>query len=518
MLFLLGAQPAPGASNAGFLAFAFVAGLNADGFVARLEKIAASLWGAAGARDAPAPAQARFTLAVCAIARNEAPYLLEWIAYYKTLGFAGVFIYDNVSDDGGSELLRELDRAGEITRIFWPRIGDIPPQRHAYQDFLTRFASRYDYVLICDIDEFLVVAGDDVDAFIREGRRIEPDVAAFAIPWIVFGSGGQETQTDGLVVERFTQCEASPSPAVKSLFDPRRAVSMRTHYCDLLTGVYLDNAYRPARWDEKMSINLVDPSPGRALIHHYYTKSREEWVKRRQNPKADRGHVEHKKDKFYWRYAALPATRRFPPERIAAIRTEIARLKTALSRGKTRAFAELLHIDRSYILGWVRGGPAEDAVVYVRIGDAYELMTICQKSNSGQRYFVAPVKWTNADISVIEANVVGSRAQPYSTRRRRISRRDALANLVVNFPSYEEAIFSTFLSLGKEEADFVFALATLVETDFPHFPQYGRFVDELRRRRAGAPRDPVEPALVDMARQKGADYLLQLCEAAAPAA
>lgn len=60
-------------------------------------------------------------IAVCAICRNEIDYIEEWVSFYKVAGFDSIYIYDNVSDDGSSELLASLDAAGQVTRIHWPR-------------------------------------------------------------------------------------------------------------------------------------------------------------------------------------------------------------------------------------------------------------------------------------------------------------------------------------------------------------------------------------------------------------
>jgi len=59
-------------------------------------------------RFRPQPA----TFGVIAVARNEAPYLLEWIAHYRVLGFEQITIYDNESNDGTSRILAPLARAG----------------------------------------------------------------------------------------------------------------------------------------------------------------------------------------------------------------------------------------------------------------------------------------------------------------------------------------------------------------------------------------------------------------------
>ncbi|MFG1358490.1 glycosyltransferase family 2 protein [Xanthobacter pseudotagetidis] len=47
-------------------------------------------------------------IAICAIVRDEAPYVLEWVAHHRALGFDHIFVFDNESRDGTSELLDSL--------------------------------------------------------------------------------------------------------------------------------------------------------------------------------------------------------------------------------------------------------------------------------------------------------------------------------------------------------------------------------------------------------------------------
>ncbi len=45
-------------------------------------------------------------LAVCAIFKNEGPFLLEWIAYHRAQDFDYFVLYDNDSTDGGADVVR----------------------------------------------------------------------------------------------------------------------------------------------------------------------------------------------------------------------------------------------------------------------------------------------------------------------------------------------------------------------------------------------------------------------------
>ncbi|MFO1028949.1 MAG: glycosyltransferase family 2 protein [Acetobacteraceae bacterium] len=56
-------------------------------------------------------------LAICAIFKNEASYLLEWIAYPRAIGFDHIVLYDNASTDGGAALIRSSWAASCTTVI-----------------------------------------------------------------------------------------------------------------------------------------------------------------------------------------------------------------------------------------------------------------------------------------------------------------------------------------------------------------------------------------------------------------
>ncbi|MBE1108652.1 glycosyltransferase family 2 protein [Escherichia coli] len=70
-------------------------------------------------------------LSIGAILKNEYPFIVEWIAYHMALGINDIYIADNISSDGSSELLYFLDKANIIKRIdnillYAPNCGGIP--------------------------------------------------------------------------------------------------------------------------------------------------------------------------------------------------------------------------------------------------------------------------------------------------------------------------------------------------------------------------------------------------------
>ena len=129
-------------------------------------------------------------IAVCGIFKDEAPYLLEWLAFHKMMGIDLFVLYDNGSTDGGADLIRRSTFGRNVTLIDWPHAaGQIP----AYQDFCTNHAARFGWVAFIDLDEFIVPIGCNS---IREAlmRRRYADYSAILLQWLVYG---RQADSDG---------------------------------------------------------------------------------------------------------------------------------------------------------------------------------------------------------------------------------------------------------------------------------------------------------------------------------
>lgn len=92
-------------------------------------------------------------VAIGAIMKQEAPYILEWVSYHRALGFE-LIIADNGGQDDTSRLLTALHKAEIITRIDF-RFKKISPQIPAYRAILRLAKQRkIDIIGFLDCDEF----------------------------------------------------------------------------------------------------------------------------------------------------------------------------------------------------------------------------------------------------------------------------------------------------------------------------------------------------------------------------
>jgi hypothetical protein len=136
---------------------------------------------------------------VVCLVRNEAPYLLEWIAWYRLIGADQLLIYDNASTDGGTDMLAALHTCNHVTHVPWPDQPGQGPQLLAYTDALAR--CRTEWIAFLDADEFLVLPRhSNIQSFLD---AFPLSCEAIAVNQRVIGSNRRTRFEPGLVSERF---------------------------------------------------------------------------------------------------------------------------------------------------------------------------------------------------------------------------------------------------------------------------------------------------------------------------
>jgi len=243
-------------------------------------------------------------IALCGIVRNEIRSVVEWLAHYKALGFTDFLIYDNASTDGTSDVLRALDEAGELIHLDWPHEVGARPQRLAYEH--ARKHSEADWLAFFDADEFLVLHQEtSIGGFLS---RFGADVAAVAVNWIVFGSGGQEAYRAAPVTERFTDALPSGAEESRTVKAIGRRLSLSgtgIHRVAVAEGRYVMPSGAEAVFDGLTASVVSEVTI--AALHHYAVKSLEEFGEKRARGHANSQHPEVKRAKLDARLAAFDA-------------------------------------------------------------------------------------------------------------------------------------------------------------------------------------------------------------------
>ncbi|MDR1946666.1 MAG: glycosyltransferase family 92 protein [Desulfovibrio sp.] len=81
---------------------------------------------------------------ICAIAKDEDPYIVEWAEYHLSIGFEHIHVYDNGSARPVRDILREYMDAGLVTVVDFP--VEVEQQPAAYADCLAAYGAGTEWM------------------------------------------------------------------------------------------------------------------------------------------------------------------------------------------------------------------------------------------------------------------------------------------------------------------------------------------------------------------------------------
>lgn len=158
--------------------------------------------------------------------KDEGPFVLEFVAHHRVLGFDAIHVASNDCSDGTDLLLDALAAQGAITHLPNRLKPGERPQRRAYEKMREAFdTDRADWIMALDVDEFLFVnvgAGRVGDLTALAG----PEVDVISLSALSFGTSENEAWQPGRVTEQFTRRlpeKARQNAPVKSLSRGRGA-------------------------------------------------------------------------------------------------------------------------------------------------------------------------------------------------------------------------------------------------------------------------------------------------------
>lgn len=143
--------------------------------------------------------------------KNEGPFLIEWVAWHRLVGFDDILVAQNDSNDLTKEMLICLHSIGAVHFIEnSDASGALVPTNHQGRAYLRATANPLyaasDWAMTLDGDEFLAIttgAGQIKDLIAELGA----DVDQIYIHWSNIGSGGFTTFEDVLVTARFNETD-----------------------------------------------------------------------------------------------------------------------------------------------------------------------------------------------------------------------------------------------------------------------------------------------------------------------
>lgn len=143
--------------------------------------------------------------------KNEAPYILEWIAYHRAMGVDNFLIYTNACDDGTTELLDHLQEMGIVQHRDNNDWKGKSPQQHALNQSLNEpIIKGAEWIIHIDVDEFINVrTGNGTLEDLFKATRGATNIA---MTWRLFGHNGVHQLKDAFVIEQFDSCAPKYCP------------------------------------------------------------------------------------------------------------------------------------------------------------------------------------------------------------------------------------------------------------------------------------------------------------------
>tara|TARA_R110002049_G_scaffold10127_3_gene50466 strand:+ start:176428 stop:178296 length:1869 start_codon:yes stop_codon:yes gene_type:complete len=149
---------------------------------------------------------------IIATVKNDAPRLLEWIAYHRAIGFDHFLIFSSDCSDGTQEMLQHLQKRGFVTHLDYDeQTGESPSTSPLDKVMTNPKVFEADWIVHIDTDEFVNIrtGNGTFDCLVNE---LPENVTNIAMTRRNFGSAGLLKYQDAPVLSQFDTCAPSYLP------------------------------------------------------------------------------------------------------------------------------------------------------------------------------------------------------------------------------------------------------------------------------------------------------------------
>jgi len=223
----------------------------------------------------------KYELSICAMYKNEAKHLLEWLEYHRMIGVEHFYLYNNLSTDDHT-LLEPYMREGivnyhdynvDIPSVHW--LMHFRDPDYPYNHCVKTYAHESCRIAFIDIDEFIVVrSGEDLKkALLKYG-----EFPGLAINWLCFGSSNNYTEPDKLVLESYFLRPPRDHPdneCVKSIVNPRHVKEWHSVHIPTVDGTILRPDLSPCIAVQGVNLCTQPVQHDEMVVFHYRRKSKE---------------------------------------------------------------------------------------------------------------------------------------------------------------------------------------------------------------------------------------------------
>lgn len=195
----------------------------------------------------------QYNLAICAIFKDNAPYLKEWIEFHRMLGVDHFYLYDNMSSDNPRDVLDPYIQKKIVTLIDWPnqKQNEWGSKRQAWVE-TTQMPAYYHgcalakgkakWVAFIDTDEFITpIQHSDITSFLGRHHH-ESGLLLF---WEIYGTSHLYSIPDNhLMIECLMLKSPSDHPInrhTKVIIKPEKLAEFakHPHLCTLKQNIAL---------------------------------------------------------------------------------------------------------------------------------------------------------------------------------------------------------------------------------------------------------------------------------------
>lgn len=244
----------------------------------------------------------KYTISICAIFKNEAPYMKEWIEYYLLIGIDHFYLYNNNSDDDYKTILQPYIDKELVTLIEWP---DIPGQISAYKNWYENYRYETNWCTFIDLDEFLCPIKD---VNIKDWLKKHNKYPLYAIYWKMFGTSGIiEPDKDKLVIEQYTSSWDKFATSTKIIYntdyDIERFFSSMMHKFNVkYKGFSIPPINTFGYFINHWEIHRYGNKRYDIQCNHYWSKSYNEYIEKHKRGDAvwKEGKSRRNNDMFLW--------------------------------------------------------------------------------------------------------------------------------------------------------------------------------------------------------------------------
>jgi hypothetical protein len=202
--------------------------------------------------------------------RDENEYLDEWVRYHLNIGFEHIVIYDNKS------IIPVKNKWGKkkVTVLIENREFESSAEDNCHNDTVRNFDANW--IARIDIDEFIVLKQHtDINDLLEPYKEF----GGLGINWRIFGTSGHLTKPEGLVRDNYMWRMPDNCGWILNGGSFHLKTIIRREFCQQVHHPHFCISIKPLVNEDFQPYPdaWTDSSRKKAVIHHYITKSIEEW-------------------------------------------------------------------------------------------------------------------------------------------------------------------------------------------------------------------------------------------------